>query len=49
MPGAARTCKGTLLRQARDIENHWRVVRRLSPLPVTPLGMLLESCLPGPT
>lgn len=47
--GRSRICRGTLVREARQIESQWRVAHGLPPLPVTPLGMLLESCGPGPT
>jgi hypothetical protein len=44
-----RSCRGVLVQEARQLESHWRVAHGLPPLPVTPLGMLLESCGPGPT
>jgi hypothetical protein len=47
--GRSWTCQGVLVQEARQIESHWRVAHGLPPLPVTPLGMLLESCVPGPT
>lgn len=49
LAGRSRTCPGLLVREARQIENRWRAAHGLSPLPVTPIGMLLESCVPGPT
>lgn len=45
----SRSCRGVLVQEARQLESHWRVAHGLPPLPVTPLGMLLESCGPGPT
>jgi len=47
--GRSRSCQGALVQEARQIESRWRVAHGLPPLPVTPLGMLLESCGPGPT
>jgi len=47
--GRSRTCWGLLVQEARQIENRWRVIHGLPLVPVTPLGMLLESCGPGPT
>ena len=47
--GRSWNCRGVLVQEARQIESHWRVAHGLPPLPVTPLGMLLESCGPGPT
>jgi hypothetical protein len=47
--GRSRSCRGVLVQEARQIESRWRVAHGLPPLPVTPLGMLLESCGPGPT
>lgn len=47
--GRSRNCRGVLVQEARQIESHWRVAHGLPPLPVTPLGMLLEWCGPGPT
>jgi hypothetical protein len=47
--GRSRACRGLLVQEARQIENRWRAAHDVPPLPVTPLGMLLESCLPGPT
>ncbi len=47
--GRSRHCQGVLVQEARHIESHWRVAHGLPPLPVTPLGMLLASCEPGPT
>lgn len=47
--GRSRTCRGVLVQEARQIEDRWRAAQGLAPLPITPLGMLLESCGPGPT
>jgi len=47
--GQSRRCRGVLVQEARQIENGWRTAHGLVPLPITPLGMLLESCGPGPT
>jgi hypothetical protein len=47
--GRSRNCRRVLVQEARQIESHWRVAHGLPPLPVRPLGMLLESCGPGPT
>lgn len=47
--GRQRHCVGLLVREARQLENLWRSAHDLPVLPVTPLGMLLESCGPGPT
>jgi hypothetical protein len=47
--GRAGICRGILVQEARQIESQWRVSHGLPPLPITPIGMLLESCGPGPT
>lgn len=47
--GRSRSCRGVLVQEARQIENRWRTAHGLAPLAITPLGMLLESCGPGPT
>jgi hypothetical protein len=49
LAGRSRNCRGVLVQEARQIETRWRTAHGLAPLPITPLGMLLESCLPGPT
>lgn len=49
LAGRSRSCRGVLVQEARQIENRWRTAHGLAPLPIIPLGMLLESCVPGPT
>ena len=49
LAGRSRNCRGVLVQEARQIETRWRTAHGLASLPITPLGMLLESCLPGPT
>jgi hypothetical protein len=44
-----RGCHGVLVQEARRIQDRWRTAHGLPPRPLTPLGMLLESCEPGPT
>jgi hypothetical protein len=49
LEGSGKGCRGLLVQEARQVESRWRVAHGLPPLPVTPLGMLLEACGPGPT
>jgi hypothetical protein len=49
LAGRSGACPGVLVQEARQIESRWRTAHGLAPLPITPLGMLLESCGPGPT
>jgi hypothetical protein len=49
LAGRSRNCRGVLVQEARQIENRWRTDHGLAAMPITPLGMLLESCVPGPT
>jgi hypothetical protein len=49
LAGRSRNCRGVLVQEARQIENRWRTDHGLAAMPITPLGMLLESCGPGPT
>lgn len=49
LAGRSRSCPGVLVQEARQIENRWRTEHGLAAMPITPLGMLLESCGPGPT
>ena len=49
LAGRSQICRGVLIQEARQIENYWRVAHNLPPLSASPLGMLLESCGPGPT
>jgi hypothetical protein len=49
LAGRSQICRGVLIQDARKIESYWRVAHDLPPLSASPLGMLLESCGPGPT
>lgn len=49
LAGRSHTCRGLLVQEAREIENHWRSVHGLPPLPTTPLATSLEFCGPGAT
>lgn len=49
LAGRSQICRGVLIQEARQIESYWRVAHNLPPLSASPLGMLLESCGPGPT
>lgn len=49
LAGRGSNCRGVLVQEARQIENRWRTDHGLAAMPITPLGTLLESCMPGPT
>jgi hypothetical protein len=49
LAGRSRNCRGVLVQEAHQIENRWRTDHGLAAMPITPHGMLLESCGPGPT
>ena len=42
-----RGCRGVFVHEAHQITNRWRAARGLPALPLTPVEMLSQSCVPG--